>query len=648
MFVGRHEEPEAGPGPDVDAFSWCLLMEPLCRGGAAWLREQVPYVDNLQRGHLNKAQPSNEAQPPTRHNGNMYLLLAAHPRGAALQELTQAGLAQPANPEPRVVALTDLAAVVRELEARRPGGQPPRWIWHRTQDWYPALLASGVEVERCYDLTLCVNILAFSQFSVHTDYARNTDRVPVEDPALPPKSLQPPRPPADQGALFDDPATGPPPGAPLEELRSEYAAQQSALAGVGTEENRRNRLQLLLAAESAAAIVAAEMQHAGVPWREDLHEQILAGHLGPRPPAGQRPVKLEALAAELRVMLNSPGLNPDSPQDLMRALHRNGIEVKSTRKWELRESSHPAIEPLLEYKRLSRLHTANGWSWLDAWVDGGRFRPEYVVGGVVSGRWASRGGGALQIPRQVRGAVHADPGHKLIVADASQLEPRVLAALAQDSAMAEAARDQDLYAGIAAKGFGGDRAKAKMALLGAMYGATSGEAGRLMPQLARIYPRAVDFVERAARAGEAGGTVTTRLGRSSPPPSGQWFLSQRSATAEEQRRAESIARSRGRFTRNFVVQGSAADWAACWLAELRRRLRALRPAGTGGSGGPVGAQLAFFLHDEVMVHAPSDRVEACIAAIEESAKAAKELLFGPIPVEFPVSMAVVDSYDLAK
>jgi DNA polymerase-1 len=244
--------------------------------------------------------------------------------------------------------------------------------------------------------------------------------------------------------------------------------------------------------------------------------------------------------------------------------------------------------------------------------------------------------------------VHADPGYKLIVADASQLEPRVLAALAQDTSMAEAARDQDLYAGIAAKGFGGDRAKAKMALLGAMYGATSGEAGRLMPQLARIYPRAVDFVERAARTGEAGGTVTTRLGRSSPPPSGQWFLSQRSATAEEQRRAESIARSRGRFTRNFVVQGSAADWAACWLAELRRRLRALRTAGTGGSGGPVRAELAFFLHDEVMVHAPSEGVDACIAAIEESAKAAKELLFGPIPVEFPVSMAVVDSYDLAK
>jgi DNA polymerase-1 len=399
---------------------------------------------------------------------------------------------------------------------------------------------------------------------------------------------------------------------------------------------------LLLAAESAAAMIAAEMQHTGVPWREDLHEEILTGYLGPRPPSGHRPAKLEALNTELRGLLSSPGLNPDSPQELMRALHRNGIEVKSTRQWELKESSHPAIEPLLAYKKLSRLHTANGWTWLDAWVDGGRFRPEYVVGGVVSGRWASRGGGALQIPRQIRGAVHADPGYKLIVADASQLEPRVLVALAQDAKMAEAARDKDLYAGIAAQGFGGDRAKAKVALLGAIYGATTGESGRLMPQLAKTYPRAVGFVEQAARDGEAGGTVTTRLGRSSPPPSRQWFQSQQSSTAEEQRRAESIARSRGRFTRNFVVQGSAADWAACWLAELRRRLRALCTEGSGR------AELVFFLHDEVMIHAAEPQVDACIAAIEDAASAAKELLFGRIPVEFPVSVAVVDSYDNAK
>ena len=570
----------------------------------------------------------------------MYLLLAAHHHGATLQEVTQAGDPHPEAPEPRLISAKELTAVVRRLE--RQGGQPPRWIWHRTQDWYPALLASGVELDRCYDLSLCGSILAYSQVTAHTEYARNADKITLDDLQQPLRALQPPPPPAEQGALFDDLGHGAAPRHTAEELRAEYAAQQAALASASPEDNRRKRLQLLLAAESAGAMIAAEMQHAGVPWREDLHERILAEYLGPRPPLGHRPAKLEALNTELRGLLNSPGLNPDSPQELMRALHRNGIEVKSTRQWELQESSHPAIEPLLAYKKLSRLHTANGWAWLDAWVNNGRFQPEYVVGGVVSGRWASRGGGALQIPRQIRGAVHADPGHKLIVADASQLEPRVLVALAQDSKMAGAAKDKDLYAGIAAQGFGGDRAKAKVALLGAIYGATTGESGRLMPQLARTYPRAVGFVEQAARDGEAGGTVTTRLGRSSPPPSEGWFKSQQSATAEEQRRADSIARSRGRFTRNFVVQGSAADWAACWLAELRRRLRAMRAEGS------VQAELVFFLHDEVMVHAPEEGVEACIVAIEEAANAAKELLFGPIPVEFPVSVAVVDSYDNAK
>jgi DNA polymerase-1 len=572
----------------------------------------------------------------------MYLLLAAHPDGAALQHLTPDGSPDPADPEPRVISAGELAGVVRGLEKHR-----PRWIWHRTQDWYPALLAAGVELERCYDLTLCGAILAHSEFTAHTAYAQTAEKRTQDDELQPPpRSLQPPSPPAEQGALFDAPRPGRAPRHTLEDLRADYAAQHEALSRAGTEAgtepNRRQRLQLLLAAESAGAMIAAEMQHTGVPWREERHEQILADSLGPRPPLGHRPAKLEALTAELRQLLSSPSLNPDSPQELMRALHRNGIEVQSTRQWELKESSHPAIEPLLAFKKLSRLHTANGWAWLDAWVKDGRFQPEYVVGGVVSGRWASRGGGALQIPRQIRGAVHADPGHKLIVADASQLEPRVLVALAQDSRMAEAARDKDLYAGIAAQGFGGDRAKAKVALLGAIYGATTGESGRLMPQLARTYPRAVGYVEQAAREGEAGKTVTSRLGRSSPPPSERWLQSQQSATAEEQRRADSLARSRGRFTRNFVVQGSAADWAACWLAELRRRLRAMRADGT-----PAG-ELVFFLHDEVMVHCPDAAVADCVRAIEAAANAAKELLFGRIPVEFPVSVAVVDSYDQAK
>jgi len=235
--------------------------------------------------------------------------------------------------------------------------------------------------------------------------------------------------------------------------------------------------------------------------------------------------------------------------------------------------------------------------------------------------------------------VHADPGHKLIVADAAQLEPRVLAALAQDSKMAEAAQSSDLYAGIAAQGFGGDRAKAKVALLGAIYGATTGESGRLMPQLARTYPRAVGLVEEAARAGERGEVVSTFLGRSSPPPSAAWRTAQQTTNEQEQRWADNLARSRGRFTRNFVVQGSAAEWASCWLAELRRALRS-RPE--------LGAELVFFLHDEVMVHCPETHVAQVSTLIAEAAQSAKDLIYGRAPINFPVTLAVVDHYDEAK
>src|SRR6185436_15745221 len=120
-----------------------------------------------------------------------------------------------------------------------------------------------------------------------------------------------------------------------------------------------------------------------------------------------------------------------------------------------RNVDHPAVRPLLEYKELYRIWVAHGWSWLDAWVRDGRFRPEYVPGGVVSGRWGARGGGALQVPKVVRRAVVAEPGWRFVVADAGQLEPRVLAAVSGDERFAAAGAAGDLYAALAADSFEG-------------------------------------------------------------------------------------------------------------------------------------------------------------------------------------------------
>ncbi|MFC7024066.1 bifunctional 3'-5' exonuclease/DNA polymerase [Promicromonospora thailandica] len=424
------------------------------------------------------------------------------------------------------------------------------------------------------------------------------------------------------------------------------------------------RLRLLLAAESAGALAAAEMHHAGLPWRGDVHDQILTDALGPRPRPGARPARLEALAHRIREALDAPPtLNPDSHPDLLRAMEYAGVGARSLRKWELEKLDHPVIAPLLEYKGLYRLYTANGWNWLDTWAPDGRFRMEYVVGGVVTGRWASTGGGALQLPHTVRRAVVADPGWTFVVADAAQLEPRVLAALARDERMAAAGRSKDgantdMYAGIVAAGAVDTREHAKVGMLGAMYGGTTGVSAQVLPRLARAFPQAIELVERAARAGERGEVVTTRLGRSSPPPGDSWAAVQGSAFDEDagadaQSRARSQTRSWGRFTRNFVVQGTAAEWALCWIASIRRRLWALGESTVAAAGlapAPFDRRphLVFFLHDEVVVHAPADLADAVAHEVREAADEAGRLLFGDFPVDFPLSVAVTESYADAK
>ena len=147
-----------------------------------------------------------------------------------------------------------------------------------------------------------------------------------------------------------------------------------------------------------------------------------------------------------------------------------------------------------------------------------------------------------------------------------------------------------------------------------MYGATTGDSGRLVPRLARAFPKAMRLVDAAAR---------------------DW----------------------GRFTRNFVVQGSAAEWALCWMADLRTKLHRLGEpdavAGTAATSRPAEASgpvfrsaphLVYFLHDEIIVHTPKALAGEVADAVRESAVTAGRLLFGSFPVEFPLDLETVDSY----
>lgn len=565
-----------------------------------------------------------------------WALAPAEDGGAELVPLGPDGL--PSGP---VVREPDLAAAVRS----RPG--VTRWVWRSTAGVYPRLLAAGARVERCYDIEAAELLLLGHEGRSGEPRSAAAALARLRGGPVPPDPPQRSAEPGAQSPLFEPR----PVHVPLERLVEVYADQQRRHDAA----EHPGRMRLLTASESAGMLVAAEMNAAGLPWRADVHRELLHDLLGERYAGGGEPRRLAELTDEVSAAFGRR-VRPDLPADVVKAFAQAGVKVRSTRRWEIAKVDHPAVKPLLEYKKLYRIWVAHGWSWLQDWVRDGRFRPEYLVGGTASGRWVTNGGGALQIPKVIRRAVVADPGWRLVVADADQLEPRVLAAISRDPALMDVAgRASDLYQEVSERAFSGNRDRAKIAVLGAVYGQTAGDGLKNLAALRRRFPRAVAYVDEAARAGEEGRLVRTWLGRTCPPAAGTGGTADEEAgipqdepaPAEgdgegdgDQERgpgyASSGSRARGRFTRNFVVQGSAADWALLMLAALRRACAGMA------------AELVFFQHDEVIVHCPAEEADAVAAAIREAGDLAGRLTFGETPVRFPFTTAVVECYADAK
>ena len=371
--------------------------------------------------------------------------------------------------------------------------------------------------------------------------------------------------------------------------------QQARLAVLGD----RPKALSIARSESAAALLCAELSFDGLPMDRAEADSIVASSIGARP-ATEAEAAEQRRARDNKVLRHSsnPGCDLRNPAQVKSLLRGIGVELPDTRAWRLEAISgtHPLIDALLEWRKAERIATTFGYGWLDENVGSdGRLRGAWCACDGAAGRMTASAG-LHNMPAHLRSAVIAEAGYVFVRADLGQIEPRILAAVSGDRALAKATAEDDMYLPVADQ-LGVDRATAKVAVLGAMYGQTTGHGAVALRGLELAYPVAMRYLTDADLAGQVGRDLRTDGGRLIRMGSGRTDLSERDG--------RSRAAAQGRYGRNAMVQGAAAEFFKVWAVMVRSRVATLD------------ARIVLCLHDELLVHAPVEHGGAVAELIVE-------------------------------
>jgi DNA polymerase-1 len=228
-------------------------------------------------------------------------------------------------------------------------------------------------------------------------------------------------------------------------------------------------------------------------------------------------------ASQLSLFDNATRINLESPQQVRDALLRIGIEVESTSEWHLRKlaGSFPIVERLLHYRGLSKNLSSFGEGMLEFInFETHRIHADFRQIGSPTGRITCSSPSLQQVPHAVeyRSCFRAPEGHKLVVADFSQIEMRILAELSGDAALIRAFNSgADLHRSTASQMYGIAlaqvsrelRESAKGLNYGIVYGmgaeglagrigTTVEEAGTLIDRYFDAYPEVDRWLRNAA------------------------------------------------------------------------------------------------------------------------------------------------------
>jgi DNA polymerase I len=245
-----------------------------------------------------------------------------------------------------------------------------------------------------------------------------------------------------------------------------------------------------------------------------------------------------------------------------------------------------------------------------------------------------------ELGREIRSAFIAEAGHRLVSADYSQVELRILAHVSGEPKLREAfARGEDIHAATAGEVLGkepatltkDERNVAKMVNFGIIYGISAfglsenleiprEEAQAYIDAYLARFPHVQDFIQRTIEQATRDGYVTTLLGRRRPVP--------------EIRASNRQTRSLGeRLAVNSVMQGTAADIIKVAMIRIHRRLRDEGRA----------ARLVLQVHDELLLEVPEPEV----SPVRELVRAE---MCGAFPLDPPlaVDVGVGDDWNEAK
>ena len=250
------------------------------------------------------------------------------------------------------------------------------------------------------------------------------------------------------------------------------------------------------------------------------------------------------------------------------------------------------------------------------------------------------GGERDELELAIRSAFVAAEGTRLLSADYSQVELRILAHVSGEPALHDAfLRGDDIHAATAAEVLGKDQAtltkdernRAKAVNFGIIYGISSfglsenleiprEQAQEYIDTYLARFPHVQDFIERTIEQAKRDGYVTTLLGRRRPVP--------------EIRASNRQTRSLGeRLAVNSVMQGTAADVIKVAMIRIHDRLRE-----EGRS-----ARLVLQVHDELLLEAPETEVSAVKELVREEMCTAY-----PLDPPLAVDAGAGDDWNAAK